>query len=130
LDRAEACARKAAQATDANIRQDYLDLKRSWLTLARSFESGDRLTAFNNEIKRKASEPITPFLQGQAFDPEMVEVMAKAFVTTREALGLSDRDDAMTKLVTGKIIELTQRGIQNPTALHLAAIKEFKSDPQ
>jgi hypothetical protein len=74
--------------------------------------------------------PITPFLKGQAFDPETVEAMGKAFVTTCEALGLSDRDDAMTQLVAEKIIELGQRGHKNPTALHLAAIKEFKSYPQ
>ena len=46
------------------------------------------------------------------------------------ALGLSNRDDAMTKLVAEKIIELAQRGHKNPTALHLAAINELKSDPQ
>jgi len=56
--------------------------------------------------------------------------MAEAFVTTCEALGLSNRDDAMTKLVAEAIIELAQRGIKNPTALHMATIKEFKSDPQ
>jgi len=74
--------------------------------------------------------PITPFLHGQAFDPETVEAMGKAFVTTCETLGLSDRDDAMTQLIAEKIIELAQRGLKNPTALHLAAIKEFKPDPQ
>jgi hypothetical protein len=74
--------------------------------------------------------PITPFLRGQAFDPETIEVMSKAFVTTCEALGLSDRNDAMTQLVAEKIIELAQYGYKNPTALHLAAIKEFKSSPQ
>ena len=46
--------------------------------------------------------PITPFLRGQAFDPERVDVMGKAFVTTCEALGLSDRADAMTNLVAKK----------------------------
>ena len=44
---------------------------------------------------------------------------------TCKALGLSDRDDAMTQLVAEKIIELAKRGLSNPTALHLAAIKEF-----
>lgn len=74
--------------------------------------------------------PITPFLRGQAFDPDTVEVLGKAFVTTCEALGLVDREDAMTQLVAEKIIELAQRGFRNPTALHLAALSEFKSDPQ
>jgi len=39
--------------------------------------------------------PITPFLSDQAFDPETVETMGEAFATTCEALGLSDRADAM-----------------------------------
>jgi hypothetical protein len=70
--------------------------------------------------------PITPFLRNQAFDPETVEVMGKAFVLASEALGLSDRRDAMTKLVAQKIFELAQRGIKNPLALHLAAMTEFE----
>ena len=36
----------------------------------------------------------------------------------------------MTQLVAEKIVELAQRGLKNPPELHLAAIKEFKSDPQ
>ena len=51
--------------------------------------------------------------------------MANALATTCEALGLSDRDDAMTQLVAEKIIELAKRGLKNPSALHFAAIKEF-----
>jgi hypothetical protein len=46
--------------------------------------------------------PITPFLRGQAFDPETVEAMGTALVTTCDALGLSDRNDAMTQLVAEK----------------------------
>ncbi len=73
--------------------------------------------------------PITPFLRNQAFDPETVEAMAKAFVTTCEALGLNDRADAMTELVAEKIIEFAQRGFKNPLALHVAAMEEFASHP-
>jgi hypothetical protein len=54
--------------------------------------------------------------------------MGKAFVTTCEALGLTDREDAMTKLVAEKVIELAQRGFKNPLALHLAAMLEFESN--
>ena len=96
-----------------------------WLDLSRGFQLGELPTDFTNEANRKASAPITPFLQDQAFDPETVQAMANALVTTCEALGLSDRDDAMTQLVAEKIIELAQRGLKTPTALHLAAIKEF-----
>ena len=126
LQHAEDCAREAAaQPKGSRLKQDYLNLEKRWLGLARSFELGEQLTGFTNGAKRRASAPITPFLQGQAFDPETVQAMANALVMTCEALGLSDRDDAMTQLVAEKIIELAKRGFKNPTALHLAAIKEF-----
>jgi hypothetical protein len=60
----------------------------------------------------------------------MVEAMGKAFVTTCEAIGLSDRADPMTKLVAEKIIELAQRGLKDPTALYPAAMNEFRSGPK
>jgi hypothetical protein len=105
--------------------ETYLNLEKRWFDLARGFELGELPTDFTHEAKRRASATITPFLQGQAFDPETVQAMANALVMTCEALGLRDRDDAMTQLVAEKIIELAKRGLRNPTALHLAAIKEF-----
>ena len=77
------------------------------------------------------SDPVTAptqiarLLRGQAFDPETVQAVTNALVMTFEALGLSNRDDAMTQLVAEKIIEFAKRGLKNPSALHLAAIKEF-----
>jgi len=126
LEHAEDCARRAAEQPDGSpLKQDFLNLEKRWLDLSRSFQLGERLDDFTNETKRKASASITPFLQGQAFDPETVQAMANALVATCEALGLSDRDDAMTQLVAEKIIELAKRGLKNPRALHFAAIKEF-----
>jgi len=126
LQHAEDCAREAAEQPDGSrLKQDYLNLEKRWLGLARNFELGERLTDFTNEANRKASTPITPLLQGQAFDSETVQAVTNALVMTCEALGLSNRDDAMTQLVAEKIIELAKSGLKNPTALHLAAIKEF-----
>jgi hypothetical protein len=126
LQHAEDCAREAAEQPDGSrLKQDYLNLEKRWLGLARNFELGERLTDFTNEANRKASAPITPLLQGQAFDSETVQAVTNALVMTCEALGLSNRDDAMTQLVAEKIIELAKSGLKNPTALHLAAIKEF-----
>jgi hypothetical protein len=140
LEHAEACAQKAAAQPDGSqLRQDFLNMEQSWLALARSYDFTRRLGDFSGEAKRRADNlysggqraaVITPILQGQAFDPETVEAMGKAFVTTCKALGLSDRGDAMTNLIAEKIIELAKRGHKTPAALHLAAIKEFKSDPQ
>jgi hypothetical protein len=152
LEHAERCARSAAAQPDGSaLKQDFLNLEKHWQSLAQSLQLGEQLTDFTNESRRslaqsmqlsgqltdftngssrKSSTPITPFLRGQAFDPETVEAMGKALVSTCEALGLSNRNDAMTNLVAEKIIERGQRGIKNSIALHFAAIKEFKSDPQ
>jgi hypothetical protein len=136
LRHAEDCSRKAAAQTDPNLKEDFLNLERRWLFLARSYEFTQRLGDFSDEARRKADNlhsdrppravPITPLLQGQAFDPETVQAIANALVMTCEVLGLSNRDDATTQLVAEKIIELAQRGLTSPTALHLAAIKEFR----
>lgn len=74
--------------------------------------------------------PITPFLKGQAFDPEVVEAMGLAFAKTCEAFDLRKRPDPLTDLVAEKIIELAQRGLRNPTAMHLMAMKELKLHSQ
>lgn len=50
---AENCARKAAAITDPKLKQDFLDLERSWLLLARSYDFGGRLTDFSTEAKRR-----------------------------------------------------------------------------
>jgi hypothetical protein len=70
--------------------------------------------------------PITPFLRGQAFDPELVNAMGAALSKTCDALGLTERSDAT--LVAEKIIELAERGLRNPTAIHRMAMNELKSN--
>jgi hypothetical protein len=70
--------------------------------------------------------PITPFLRGQAFDPELVNAMGAALSKTCDALGLTERNDAT--LVAEKIVELAERGLRNPTAIHRMAITELKSN--
>ena len=72
--------------------------------------------------------PITPFLRGQAFDPELIESMGAAFSKTCDELGLAERSDPITALVAEKIIELAERGLRNSTAIHLMAINELKSN--
>jgi hypothetical protein len=41
---AEDCARKAAAQTDPRLKQDFLDMERRWLLLARSYEFTEQLT--------------------------------------------------------------------------------------
>ncbi len=72
--------------------------------------------------------PITPFLKGQAFDPELVKAMGAAFAKTCKAFDLNDRADPITAVVAKKIIELAERGLRNPTAMQLMAIDELESN--
>ena len=72
--------------------------------------------------------PITPFLRGQAFDPELVNAMGAAFSETCDALGLTKRSDPITTLVAEKIIELAERGLRTPTAIHRMAMTELESN--
>ena len=139
LQHAEDCARQAAAQTDQKLKQNFLDKERRWLMLAQSYDFTHRLSDLSDETNRRADNlygdgqgaaPISPFLRGQAFDPEAAQAIANALVMTCEALGLSNRDDATTQLVAQKIIELAKRGLKNPTELHLAAIKEFNSETQ
>ena len=74
--------------------------------------------------------PITPFLKGQAFDPELVNAMGVAFSNTCDALGLAERTDPITSLVAEKIIELAQRGLRNPAAMHRRAMTELELNSQ
>jgi hypothetical protein len=73
--------------------------------------------------------PITPYLRGQAFDPEMIKVMGDAFTEVRGTLGLKDREDKLVELVARRIIELAQQGVKTKTALYLMTVQEFKSNP-
>ena len=71
LQHAEDCAREAAaQPKGSPVKRDYLNLGKRWFDLARSFELGELPTDFTNEAKRRASAPITAFLQGQRSIPK------------------------------------------------------------
>jgi hypothetical protein len=69
--------------------------------------------------------PITPFLAGQAFDPETIEKMSAALVSACEALHLKVGDDPATRFVAEKVIEFAQRGIRDPNMLRKLTLQEF-----
>ena len=52
-DHAEQCARKAAAQTNPRLKQDFLDMERRWLALARSYELSQRLGDFSGAAKRR-----------------------------------------------------------------------------
>ncbi len=72
---------------------------------------------------------ITPFLKHQAFGPETIQAMAVAFRKACERLRLSETStDAAAQLVASKIIDLAQRGEQEPDVLCRRALAEFNID--
>jgi hypothetical protein len=69
---------------------------------------------------------IHPFLSGQPFDPETIAKMSDALPSVCDTLSLTVVDDAATRLVARKIIELTQRGVRDAAALRAVTLQEFK----
>jgi hypothetical protein len=43
---AENCAQRAKVESDPGLRQDFLDIERRWITLARSYELTERIERF------------------------------------------------------------------------------------
>jgi hypothetical protein len=70
--------------------------------------------------------PIRPFLAGQAFEPELIREMSLALENVCKTLGLALNDDANTRLVASKTIELSQRGVRDTPTLTAMTLKEFK----
>jgi hypothetical protein len=64
--RASECRAKAANAFNEAAKQEYLDMERRWLMLARSYEFSDRLTDYNNEVERRLQGIRPPELQHPA----------------------------------------------------------------
>ena len=71
--------------------------------------------------------PISPFLSGRVFAPETIAEMSRALETTCDALRIRRVEEAATRVVAQRIIELAQRGVCNAEELRLLALQEFKS---
>jgi hypothetical protein len=53
---AQDCALKATAHIDVQLKQDFLDLERRWLFMARSYEFSERLTDLSDEIKPRVDK--------------------------------------------------------------------------
>src|SRR5262249_11315466 len=69
--------------------------------------------------------PITPFLAGKAFEPELIREMSLALETVCEKFGTKLADDPATRVLASKIIEVAQRGARG-TFISEMAITELK----
>lgn len=72
--------------------------------------------------------PIRPYLQGQAFDPDIIRVMGVAFENTCKELGILNKHDAVTRIVARTVIDMAQRGFRDAASLSAAVMNEFRPD--
>jgi|HubBroStandDraft_5_1064220.scaffolds.fasta_scaffold56155_2 hypothetical protein len=79
--------------------------------------------------ERNSRLQILGFLTNQAFEPEVISNMSRAFEGACEALQLKIVDDPATRHVAAKIIELVQRGIRDQPTLLQQTLKEFGAEP-
>jgi hypothetical protein len=74
----------------------------------------------------KKAMPITPYLAGQAFEPEIIREMSLALQSVCDTLKLRLADEPNTRLVASKIIELAQRGVRDAPTLSAMTLKGFR----
>ena len=86
---------------------------------------GDWETGRALACRPRGAMPITPFLAGQAFDPEVVRAMASALDTVSKSLRSRVPSEVSDEAVARKIIELAQRGVRGAEALAERARQEL-----
>jgi len=69
-----------------------------------------------------------PFLDGQAFDPEAISKMSAALESVCKQLRLKMVDDAATRLIAEKIIELAQRSVKDVRTLRAMTLEQLKQE--
>lgn len=70
--------------------------------------------------------PISLFLNGKVFEPEVIQAMGIAFDDACKALKLLDKTDPLTKIVAMKIIELAAAGEHDPVRLCAGVLAIYK----
>ena len=67
--------------------------------------------------------PIRPFLDGDVFEQEVIDVMTAALADACRELGLKDKEDAAVRLLARRIIDQARQGIHDPGLLRAAALE-------
>jgi hypothetical protein len=65
-------------------------------------------------IQREAAMPITPFLDGERFDPETKRVLGVAFEMICVALRTGDCDEGVYRAIATKLIARAKAGERSP----------------
>jgi hypothetical protein len=68
---------------------------------------------------------IYKLIQNTPLGPDEIRRLVAAYEETLRALGLNERDDAITQIVAKKVFAIAQTGIEDPAAISKLAIKEL-----
>jgi hypothetical protein len=91
--------------------------------------SGDEGFGALPPVTRERAVPISPYLNGERFDPEDKRILGIAFEMVCIALRIGDSDDGVKQAIANKIIELAKAGEHNPDILCEQALKEIRRPP-
>jgi urease gamma subunit len=67
--------------------------------------------------------PIRSYLEGEYFEPELIETMNRALADACKTLGLKLQQDAAVQLLARRIIDQAREGIHDSDLLKAAALK-------
>jgi hypothetical protein len=74
--------------------------------------------------------PITPFLNGERFDPETTRVLGVALEMVCIALRTGDCNDDVKQAIAMKLIALAKGGERNPDILCEEVVKDIRQPQQ
>jgi len=69
---------------------------------------------------------ITPYLNGERFEPEAKRVLGVAFEQVCIALRIGASDDDVKQAIANKVIELAKAGERNPDILCERALEDIR----
>jgi hypothetical protein len=78
---------------------------------------------------RPAAMPITPYLNGERFDPETKRVLGVAFEQVCIALQIGASDDDVKQAIANKVIAFAKAGVRNPDILCERALEDIRRPP-
>jgi hypothetical protein len=90
-------------------------------------ERHDRAPACHEEERVM---PITPFLNGERFDPESTRVLSVALEMVCIALRTGDCEDDIKQAIATKLIALAKAGERNPDILCEEALRDIRRPQQ
>src|SRR5437899_7660782 len=77
--------------------------------------------------QERTAMPITPYLNGQQFDPETKRILGLAFEMTCTALRIGECDDGVKQAIADKIIDLAKSGGRNPDVAFVCKIAKLNT---